>query len=199
LLGYCDLDCAPNEFRCYDGTTVFEIIDEVTGDPIQNKGQEGRAVVTDLKRKLMPIIRYPVGDRAQWIEEEGSPARKFLLLGRSEESARIASITIHFEEIRAILDQFSNRLQTFQFQLLVVHRAARDGLVVRIACEIPDGMKSIHSDDIIQAICQARPLYQDFVEQNKVLPIEIEWRALNGLEVNSRTGKMKRVIDLRNK
>jgi phenylacetate-CoA ligase len=199
LLGYCDLHCGPNEFRCYGRETVFEIVDEVTGEPVHERGEEGRAVVTDVKRKLMPVIRYPVGDRAQWLEEEGSPARKFRLLGRSEESARVASITIHVEEIQAILGGFSDHLGTLQFQLVVVHQDARDGLVVRIACEMNDEAKRTCSHHCIQAIYHARPLYREFVGQKKVLPIEIEWRALNGLEINPRTGKLKRVIDLRNR
>ena len=201
LLGFCDLECAPNEFRCFDERTIFEIIDEVTGMPIQNSGLEGRVVVTDLKRKLMPIIRYPVGDRAKWLEAEGTPTRKMLLLGRTEESARIGSITIHLEEIRTVLnsalDEFSGAFPSYQFQIVVVHRETRDGLVIRIASDATREMKDTCESEIIRALYKARPLYEEFVDQKKILPLAIEWREANGLEINSRTGKTRRVIDLR--
>ena len=197
LLGYADLSCGPNEFRCYDGEAIYEILDEATGNPIVQAGQEGRAVVTALKRSLMPVIRYPVGDRAKWLDPEGTADRKFLLLGRSEESARIASLTLPFDEVHSVLQAFSDRLGSFQFQLIVVHEDARDGLIIRIASRVTAADRAACERDLIAAFYAFRPIYRQFVDAGKVHPVRIDWSPPATLETNTRTGKLKRVIDLR--
>ena len=60
--------------------TLVEIIDDETGEPVTAVGVPGRVVVTNLFRTLMPIIRYPAGDRAEWVDLE---RRRFRLVGRS--------------------------------------------------------------------------------------------------------------------
>jgi len=197
LLGYTDASCGPNEFRCYDGDAVYEIIDDVTGDPIFEPGHEGRAVVTALKRSLMPIIRYPVGDRAQWIDPGGVKDRKFLLCGRSDEGARIASLTIRYDDIQLLLKKFSDRLLDFQFQLLVKHVEERDVLVIRIATRASSLVTRACEVEILRDIEGFHPTYLKFLEGGRVHPMRIEWGDSTILEVNSRTGKLKRVIDCR--
>ena len=65
----------------FDGTTITELVHELTGAPVDAVGQAGALVLTNLERRLMPIIRYPVGDRGEWIDPVGTPARRFRLLG----------------------------------------------------------------------------------------------------------------------
>src|SRR5262249_24337704 len=54
--------------RAYPNRTVVELVDDVTGEPITTPGVPGRVLVTNLFRMLMPIIRYPAGDRAEWVD-----------------------------------------------------------------------------------------------------------------------------------
>ena len=117
--------CGPNEFRRHDGSALYEIVDEETGAPIREPGVPGRALVTNLRRRLIPILRYPVGDRAQWIDPEDSPDRRFLLLGRSEEAARIASISLYYDDVRALLERFRARLGEPRFQMATVREDGR--------------------------------------------------------------------------
>lgn len=198
-LGYTDANCAPNEFRCYDSYAIYEIFDEATGQVIHEPGREGIAVITNLKRSLMPVIRYPVGDRAMWVEPQGSPNRKYLLLGRSEETARIASLSVGFDEIRSILEKHSSRLGSVQFQLVMVHHENHDGLVIRIASSSASDIAVQKSceQEILAHLHELKPIMRRFVEDGKIHPTRIEWRLPGELETNARTGKLRRVIDMR--
>ncbi len=195
LLGYSDLSCAPGEFRCHDGAAIYEILDEESGAPITVVGRAGRAVVTELWRRLMPVIRYPVGDRAEWLEPPGTRDRKFLLLGRSEESARVGPVTLYYDDVRAVLEGFAAELGTFRFQLVIVHRELKDGLVLRLAPALAPG--AALAPRIVEALLAGRPMYRDCLSEGKIRPIEVEWCDGTGLEANPRTGKLKRILDRR--
>jgi len=197
LLGFADLSCGQNEFRCQDGFSRYEILDEETGAPITEAGHPGLAVVTDLQRRLMPVIRYPVGDRAQWIEPPGSPFRKFLLLGRSEESGRVGPVTLYYEDILSILQSFGTRIGTFLFQVVLIHQGERDGLLLRIGAAVSKTEQARLSHDIIQALYHSRPMYEECMEQGKIHPARVEWIDPSKMEVNQRTGKLRRIIDQR--
>ena len=49
----------------------------------------GLLVLTNLNRRLMPLIRYPVGDLACWREPARHAMRKFAFKGRSASSQRV--------------------------------------------------------------------------------------------------------------
>ena len=197
LLGYADPSCGPNEFRRHDGAAIYEILDEETHEPIAEAGVPGRAVMTDLHRFLMPVIRYPVGDRAQWVDPPGTPDRKFLLLGRSEESARVGPLSLYFDDLRSLLEGFKDRLGAYQFQLVIEHQNLKDRLRIRIATRTQVKELKPLAIDIIQTIHQNRPVFRDFVKEGKIHPIEIEWTQQSSLEINARSGKLKRIIDRR--
>lgn len=197
LLGYTDHSCGPNEFRTYDGHTLYEIIDEQTGQPITQPGIEGISVVTALQRSLMPILRYPAGDRAQWVEPPGAKNRKFLLLGRSDEGARIASLTVRYDDIGQLLEKFSSRLKNLQFQLVVERKKGRDGLTVRLSTATQASVRRACKKRILKSILEFHPIYKKFVDEGKINPVVLEWREPGHLELNPRTGKLKRILDLR--
>ena len=196
-LGYVDASCGPNEHRTFGNDTILEIVDEETRAPIEEAGREGLLVATDLGRSLMPIIRYPVGDRGLWLEPTGTPDRKFLLMGRSEEAAKIGLVKLYVEDVRSILLDFKRELGAANFQLVVVHHDRLDGLVLRIAApgaSKPDGATA---ERIVDAIRKVRPLYEQFVRERQVHAMKIEWVGAAGLETNPRTGKMRKVVDKR--
>ena len=199
-LGFADTSCAPNEHRVFDQDTIFEIIDDDTRTPIHEPGREGVIVVTNLTRTLMPIIRYPVGDRGMWLDPKGTRERKFRLMGRSEEAARIGLVKLYVQDVRDAIEPFRQQLALLDFQLIVTHHDRLDGLVVRLAtgqASVDQATRTADARELIAAIHRARPLYEEFVRDHKVHPIQIEWVRSGELEVNARTGKMKRVIDRR--
>ena len=197
LLGYADLTCGPNEFRKQDGFSHYEILDEDTDLPILDIGRPGRAVVTDLGRTLMPVIRYPVGDRAMWLDPNGTQNRKFQLLGRTEESGRVGPVTLFYEDLRHVLDPFRDRIGDFQFQIILVHDNQRDGLLLRIGSNTSDKVPEKLTGEILQAIYESRPMYRGCMDEGKILPAQIEWTTTASMEINARSGKLRRIIDRR--
>jgi phenylacetate-CoA ligase len=145
----------------------------------------------------MPIIRYPVGDRGLWLEPQGARDRKFLLMGRSEEAAKVGLVKLYVEDVRKILLDFKKELGAANFQMVVVHRDRLDGLVLRVAPAggaKPDGATA---EKVIGAIHAVRPLYEQFVREKLVHAMRVEWVGMDQLETNPRTGKMRKVIDKR--
>lgn len=197
LLGYDDDSCGPDEHRMFSRYAIIEIIDEVDGTPIRETGQVGRVVVTNLTRLLMPIIRYPAGDMACWSEPAGTPDRRFRLMGRSEEGARVGPATLYLEDVRRVLGECRAELGAFEFQLLVEHVQQRDRLTVRIASEAAAAARAALADTIVRRLHAERPMLPDLIAQALIHPLQIDWVAPGGLEINTRSGKLKRVIDRR--
>lgn len=197
LLGYADTECRPDEHRVFDRYTMLEILDEDTGEPIHETGKPGRIVVTNLTRLLMPIIRYPAGDRGVWVEKEGTPDRKFRIIGRSEEGARIGPVTLSVEDAMSALQPLTKHLQVAGFQLAITHHDHKDKLTIRVAAQIPPDKREEAATQLVDALFAARPMLEDTVKRGFIHPVEIDWIGAHELTINPRTGKMKRVLDLR--
>src|SRR2546429_6750928 len=168
-LGYASVDAglvgAPvpgDDVRVHEAfpnRTLVELVDDVTGEPITAVGVPGRCVATNQVRNPIPIIRYPVGDRAEWVEPE---RQRFRLVGRSIEGARVGTVAMPTEDIRAVLlaadpDQFITGMQLVQRRW-----DGKDGLILRLACtEEPSADLTGRVGDAVHA---ARPLYPAEVE-----------------------------------
>ena len=196
-LGFADEGCAHDEHRVFGEASVLEILDEDTGEVIRKPGRPGKVFITNLTRLLMPIVRYPAGDRAMWVEPETCPNRKFRLLGRSDEAARIGPMTLYLKDIRDILGHFWETLGVVNFQMSIEHREKKDFLVLRIVSSLPKASLQSSSEGIIAEICRQRPMYQELLACDKIDPIVIDWIDEKDLIINPRTGKLRAVIDNR--
>ncbi len=199
LLGYADQSCGPDEHRSFGKASVLEIVDEDTLEPILEPQKPGKVLITNLIRSLMPIIRYPVGDRAIWTEPASAdnPDRKFLILGRSEEAARVGPVSVYYEDMRAFLDALKLDFQITGFQLLIKHFDLKDALILRIASPERATVSKESADNIAREFGKARVMFAEAIRDNKIHPLLIEWADPSEVEINSRTGKLKRVIDQR--
>ncbi|HEX6681913.1 MAG TPA: hypothetical protein VF062_03930 [Candidatus Limnocylindrales bacterium] len=201
-LGYASVDAglvgAPvpgDDVRVHEAfpnRTVVEIVDDTTGEPITAAGVPGRLVVTNLFRTLMPIIRYPTGDKAEWTDLEH---RRFRLVGRSMEGARVGTVAMPTEDIRAVLISADPRHHITGMQMVQRRWDGKDGLVLRLACvgEPPAGL----SEQLIEAVYAARPLYPSEVEAGAIHHLRVEWVRRGELVTYPRTGKLVQVVDER--
>lgn len=196
LLGFSDLSCLDGEHRVFDKENIIEIIDPDTHEVITEVNRIGKVLVTNLTRKLMPIIRYPAGDLAIWVEDEGTPCRKFKLQGRSDEAARLGTISVYFEDMRSMVMNTLIEFQGIQFQMVLNHFNHKDELLLRLAGHLLVSDSKI-VDRVIDAFRKEKPVYQDVLSGNLIHPLKIEIVEMNQLEANPRTGKLKRVIDNR--
>jgi phenylacetate-CoA ligase len=196
LIGYSSKDCESGEHRVFDGAHIIEIVDPDTNEVIHEKDRMGKILLTNLSRKLMPIIRYPAGDLAMWMEDENTPNRKFKLQGRSEEAARLGTLSVYFEDTREMVLKALSDCNGIQFQMLLKHFDHRDELTLRISgLDLAKIEKS--KDRVLDAFIKEKPGYQDLLTKNLIHSLKIKVVPQGELEANSRTGKLKRIIDSR--
>ncbi|MFD4400673.1 phenylacetate--CoA ligase family protein [Kitasatospora sp. NPDC058397] len=173
--------------------TVVELVDDVTGKTITTPGTPGRVVVTNLFRTLMPILRYPTGDRAEWTDAR---CRRFRLLGRSTEGARVGTVAMPTEEIRAVLLAADPERHITGMQLVQRRWAGRDGLILRLGYTGQRPGPEL-ADRLVEAVYTARPLYPDEVALGSIHDLAVEWVPRSELVTNPRTGKLQQVLDER--
>ncbi|MCX8110835.1 MAG: hypothetical protein N3D15_06265 [Syntrophorhabdaceae bacterium] len=195
-MGWVSKDCKIGEFHCYDESTILEIIDD-SGNVIDTPNIEGNLYITNLRRRLMPIIRYPVGDRGMWIDEPTTSNRRYRLLGRSEVGARVGPMTLYIQDIRRILEGFKDETGYINFQLIIDHVDKKDRCTLMIAVPLPKEIPAGLSDKITNAIYQERHMFPDLIKGDIVHPLIIEWTTSEGLATNKRTGKLIHLIDKR--
>ncbi|MFJ2807149.1 phenylacetate--CoA ligase family protein [Kitasatospora sp. NPDC087271] len=173
--------------------TVVELVDDVTGKTITTPRTPGRVVVTNLFRTLMPILRYPTGDRAEWTDAR---CRRFRLLGRSTEGARVGTVAMPTEEIRAVLLAADPERHITGMQLVQRRWAGRDGLILRLGYTGRRPAPEL-ADRLVEAVYTARPLYPDEVALGSIHDLAVEWVPRSELVTNPRTGKLQQVLDER--
>lgn len=192
LIGACPPDCQLGEHRCFDPETIVEIVDEVSHEVIHETGRSGMLVLTNLTRTLMPLVRYPVGDLAAWMEPEGNIERKFLLLGRHSmgHRQRVGAISLFPDELSGLIQQLVGKCH---WQLLIDHHESQDHICFRIAHE--------GSPEQIQQLVSSLEANVPGVAKQRIngqLTIAVEWCDHAMLTLQPRTGKLQRVIDRRN-
>ncbi|MFJ9607710.1 phenylacetate--CoA ligase family protein [Kitasatospora sp. NPDC101176] len=180
--------------RVFAPETVVEILDDHTGEPITAAGVPGRVVVTDLRRRLMPVLRYPVGDRAEWTD---AAAGRFRILGRAQEGVRVGPVSLYTQDVLDLVRSADPAERVNGVQLVVRRWEARDGLLLRLAHDgNPDGLAEL-ADAVTSGLHAARPLYPEAVAAGHVHPLSVQWVRRAELAVNARTGKLIRVLDER--
>ncbi|WP_035796891.1 phenylacetate--CoA ligase family protein [Kitasatospora mediocidica] len=178
--------------EAFANRVVVEIVDDETGEPITVAGVPGRLLVTNLFRTLMPIIRYPAGDRAEWVD----PGRqRFRLVGRANEGARVGTVAMPTEEIRAVLVAADPGRFISGIQLVQRRWDGRDGLILRLGhIEEPPADLSAR---LVEAVYRAIPLYPSEVAEGAVHDLVVEWVPRSELVTNPLTGKLRQVLDER--
>lgn len=195
MIGYSSPDCQEREHRVMEEVGLIEIVDEETLLPITEKGVVGKMLLTNLTRKLMPIIRYPSGDRAMWIDDD-QKNRKFQLCGRSDEAARLGTISVYYENTRdMVLDLFPNNKGMF-FQMITEHLEMKDQLTLCVYTDEQVDMVEM-VQKITKAFEESKTTYRDLVNKNLIHPLKVVIQKNSAVQRNERTGKIKRIIDLK--
>ena len=197
VIGFAPRDCGPGEHRVVDGAALVEIHDEDTGEVIEEQGHPGKIIFTNLTRRLMPMLRYPTGDRGEWREPAGTSARKFMLLGRTDESVRLGSFNITVGEVAELLEPLRGPLLIRQFQIIVSQEVGRDGLTLRVASNAPESALESGRREILASFSKQKPVLAEAIKNGVVRPLTVEWIESSQMEVNARTGKLMTVIDRR--
>jgi phenylacetate-CoA ligase len=181
-------------FLAPERDVILEIVDDATGEPIREPGRTGRLLKTDMRRRLMPLLRYPVGDRAEWVDYETG---RYRLMGRDAVGVRIGPVTLFTEDVRAVVNGLESADAIMGMQLVAYRSEGRDGLVVRLA-----GRPDFHDTDaaaaeLVAKLNESRPMMTEHVAKGMIHPVTVEWKRYQELESNPRTGKLRFVVDER--
>ncbi len=190
-IGYFTKDCGFNEHRVMSELTLIELIDPDTGEIITEMNRPGVVYVTSLFKTLIPLIRYPAGDMAEYTEPEGTPDRKFRILGRSNAAARAGYVSLYPQDVGNVLKKCG--IDYYSYQIIVEHNI-KDRFVFKIAVSQAD---ESNNEKFLEMLYTERPLLKDALDENAMLYPVVEWCKPTDLEYNPRTGKLKIIIDKR--
>ena len=204
--GYTTNDTGAIGFQCsyldgalhhvHEDLHFVEILNE-NNEPCR-AGEVGRIVVTNLHRKLMPTIRYEVGDMGRWVKLEckcGRRVKTFELLGRSDDVLIVGGGNIHPEVISESIAEIYGLSNHFQMVGEIVNK--KDRLRVRVEAlndklnldDIKERLKKI----IYSKSKELRTMFNDGLIED----LDIEILPLGGIDRNPKTGKIRLVVDNR--
>ncbi|MFD4415409.1 phenylacetate--CoA ligase family protein [Streptomyces sp. NPDC058476] len=203
-LGYASVDAGllgeavcggdPRVHRAFTPYTVVEILHDEADQLVDDNGVPGRLVVTDLRRRLMPVLRYPAGDRAEWVDRD---AGIFRILGRAQEGVRVGPVSLHTQDVLDVVAAADAFGEVTGLQLVVRRLDGRDGLTLRIAVADPKADHEALGVSVVAAVLAQRPLYASATAAAHVNALSVEWVRYADLAVNARSGKLIRVVDER--
>ncbi|MFP4499273.1 MAG: phenylacetate--CoA ligase family protein, partial [Vulcanimicrobiota bacterium] len=206
--GYASVDAGPIGYQCQENIggvhhqlyeyMFLEILDRQTGEPVAD-GEVGEIAVTNLNRRLMPIIRYRTGDLGRKLNRgckcmHGTPL--FELMGRCDDALRISGMNVF---PRMVLEAITHeRKLTPIIQLIASSRNAKDLLTIKIEAGESEADYNELAREARHIILAHNPEL-DLCEAEDWMFLEVEVVPPGALGKSSRTGKIKAVIDERKK
>jgi phenylacetate-CoA ligase len=155
------------------------------------------ALATVFPRRLTPIVRYRVGDRAQWVGQAcacGRTTPLFRLLGRGDDVLRIGFDSVAYDHIQSCV--VGVRGLSGSVQMSKERVRGRDRLVVAVETGAPATALARLARELEMKILSQRPTLAKAVKAGEVLPVLIRCIKPGALPRNTRTGKLVRVKDL---
>ena len=189
-----DADIRPT-YRISHATVLLEILDD-DGAPIREPGRKGRVVLTDLKRRLHPAVRYPMGDIARWVDySEGT----FELLGRESVALKIGSLFLRLGKLRALVSDVlggEEGVRDGSFQLVVRRAAGRNEVTFRFAAARPEDEEGV-ARALERSLIERFPKWGEYLSIGYIQPLKTEWVEVKDLVYTERSGKLKEIIEER--
>lgn len=184
-MGYACAHCAGGVHHVHDDHVYLEVLDPDTGAPC-SAGAVGELVVTSLNRRVMPLLRYRIGDLGRWLAEPcpcGVTSPRFELLGRIEDRVALGAWRVDYGDVVAVVAGFPELSASPQLVL-----ADPPALGVRV--EATGGEAGALAMALRARLVAELPGLAG-------LPLEVEVVAPGGLERVGRTGKVVRIVDRR--
>jgi len=198
-IGYQCPHCTGGVHHVHEDLHLLEILDPETNEPL-GPGRIGKVVVTNLYRKLMPTIRYEVGDLGRWIEGGcpcGRKTRLMELLGRSDDVLIIGGGNIHPEVVAAAVHATPG--VSPHFQIVARLEDHRDQLLVRVeraesADPAADGARV---EQLMGRLLAESKELKAMIQGGLAAPAKVEILHAGGIERNAKTGKIRLTVDER--
>ncbi|EGU77572.1 hypothetical protein FOPG_17513 [Fusarium oxysporum f. sp. conglutinans race 2 54008] len=184
----------PAEHITLSATAIVEILVDEDGvlTPTEEPSTPGTLVVTNLIRDLSPVIRYPTGDRAEWVDKS---AGIFRLLGRSGYSVRLGPVSLDISHLRQLARAALKTVAIEAFQVTIMRKGGKDGMEIAIDTSEPPPPDS--EEAIVEILSEQRPMFKQHVEMGLIAPARICFKSIRDMKTNPHSGKLPEIIDLR--
>ena len=205
--GYASVDAGWIGFQCpfceagahhaAEGLQRVEILSVEGGRPVR-AGEAGEIVATNLLRRWMPVIRYRTGDLGRWLAGPcpcGHPAPLFKLLGRCDDRINVGGAHLDAADVGRAVASVPGL--SFFHQIVVSGRGG-ERLTVRVERKPRwAGEQPGLCERLGEALLRHSHELRDSVNRGWLKAPEIEILAPGKLPRQARTGKIRRVVDLR--
>ena len=206
--GYASNDTGPMGFQCEHCPTgvfhlqeelqILEIVDWETGRPVP-RGTMGRMLFTSLLSRVLPVVRYEIGDIGRMLDEDGCPCGRvqprFELSGRSNDVLIGEAVQILPEMISEAVAQVDGLSPEWQMRIVT----DGDGEAIVLQCETVPGVEpsTLDRDHIrAQVIRFGKDLGYELGE-GRLKRLDIDVLAYGLLPRSPRTGKVTLFVDER--
>lgn len=196
--GYAAVETGPIGYQCRHCSGTEHHIAEDWCMVELNGEQE--VLVTVLGRTLFPVIRYNVGDLAEWVEEPcrcGRRSPKLRLLDRSAKCIVLPAGSISFQDISNVTATIPGLTSIYQ----AVIEDGGDGvtdITLKVECRNSQDAENRQLRETLEQSCRANiHALRDCFEANRIGRFDVQLLPPGGIEGNQRTAKTKRIVDLR--
>ncbi len=196
--GYAAVETGPIGWQCArcEGTE-HHVLEEWCH---LEREEDGNALVTVLERFYHPIMRARVGDLIEWVEEPcpcGSTAPKFRLLSRSDDLVRLNFDQFQVSETEVIFRDYPELSGVSQLVLEPRGKKLRFLFRLELRNPLKEPRRSVLEETLKKALKERVPLFSRGWEANGVDSLGVSLEPSGGIERLPRTGKIRRVVDLR--
>jgi len=164
---------------------LVEVVDPHTGESVA-PGEEGELVLTTLRKRARPLIRFRTGDITRYEVERCSCGRTLIRLlgisGRIDEAVKIKGVLVYPSSFESIV---RDSLGYCEFRVVVQRVGFKDSVTLEVEC--PHGTDAEHAKRSLENLIRAR------------LGISVNVKVVPRGTLPRTVHKAKRFIDLRKK
>ncbi|KAK2048030.1 AMP-dependent synthetase/ligase [Colletotrichum somersetense] len=189
-LGAEDEDIKPT-YQVSHPTIVLEILDD-DGNVIREPGRKGRVVLTDVKRRLHPAVRYPMGDMAHWVDYNQAT---FELLGRETVALKVGSLFLSIPKLRSLVAATLGEGFQDSFQTILRRSTGKNEVTFRFAATPKDAEAATRA--LEKNLIAEFPKWGEYLDVGYIQPLKTEWVKVKDLVYAEKSGKLKEIIEER--
>lgn len=193
-VGYQNDECEYNEYWIQSNLQYAEVIKHDGSDA--KEGEQGELVITNLGRKLIPLIRYKTGDLVTLVCKE--PLMKIRFDGRISNIIKLGGEKIEFDILNKYLSQSTD--YTGKYQVLISKLNNKDFVEILIECNCSKNKRiEKMKDDIKNFVLNSSSKLNQLIESKSINEIDISIECENSKRFiySSGSGKIKMIVDLR--
>jgi phenylacetate-CoA ligase len=207
--GYASVDAGTIGYQCSycEGSNhhilrdyqYVEFISPDTGEPV-TEGECGEIVVTNLNRRLMPVVRMRSGDLGALSGIEcpcGSPDPLFNLLGRADDRVFAGGARFMAGDFAKLAGTFEGLSSRVQIKLSSFNGLDHVAFLVESESPIPEEDKVLLSEKVIRAFIEAEEDYRFAFENDWIGKPSCTIVETGQIPRVERTGKIRLVADSR--